>query len=379
MGRYSSDDGLGLEFLGLLTPSNAAIEHAGSKPTQRPPTLSESWSLELSDSEPVGVAEAPPPAVPHVVQPVDWPSFTAAQVSPVHGTAPLTRREARALEEAGLAADALAPAGRPHTQHTLIHTAATRRVSTAAAQPPKSAKPVHPRTHISAGSKLLSLGAMLFAGALVIGMSVPVNALMSNATPLAAAVAGTAPRQSQLVDISSAAAPVAAARDNFTVISYADIMRLQYGNVAYTFTPTTGAVRWPFPYSVPISDGWGSRVQPCWGCSTFHQGVDFTPGGGSPIYAIADGVVATHDDTNYGLGNSVVISHLINGQHIDSVYAHMLTGSSKLQPGDIIKVGDFVGLVGDTGSSTGNHLHFEIHVDKVPVDPFAWLTANAIN
>jgi murein DD-endopeptidase MepM/ murein hydrolase activator NlpD len=230
------------------------------------------------------------------------------------------------------------------------------------------------------GSKVLSLGAMLFAGALVFGMSVPVNALMSTA-PQAAAVAGaTAPLATQSVAISAAGELQAAARDSFTVISYADIMRARYGNQAvYTFTPTTGTVRWPFPYSVPISDGWGSRVSPCTGCSTFHQGVDFTPGVGSPIYAIADGVVSYHADTDRGLGNNVTISHVINGENIDSVYAHMITGSSKLVVGDVIKVGDFIGFVGETGSATGPHLHFELHVDKVPVDPFAWLTANAVN
>ncbi len=86
-----------------------------------------------------------------------------------------------------------------------------------------------------------------------------------------------------------------------------------------------------------------------------------------------------HLKTDERAGNNVMISHIINGQHIDSVYAHMLTGSSKLQVGDAIKVGEFIGLVGETGSATGPHLHFELHVDKVPVDPFAWLTANAVN
>lgn len=221
---------------------------------------------------------------------------------------------------------------------------------------------------------------MLFAGALVFGMSVPVNALMGNSSQAVAAVGATGPLEAQSVAISSAATLQSTPRDGFTVISYADIMRARYGNqVVYTFTPTTGAVRWPFPYSVPISDGWGARVSPCQGCSTYHQGVDFTPGVGSPIYAIADGVVSFHSDTDRGLGNNVMISHVINGQHIDSVYAHMLTGSSKLQVGDAIKVGDFIGFVGETGSATGPHLHFEIHVDKVPVDPFAWLTANAVS
>ena len=54
----------------------------------------------------------------------------------------------------------------------------------------------------------------------------------------------------------------------------------------------------------------------------------------------------------------------------------MQHGSSALQVGDQIEVGDFIGLVGQTGAATGNHLHFEIHVNEVQVDPFAWLQLN---
>jgi hypothetical protein len=312
---------------------------------------------------------------------------------------PMTRREARALEEARMRNQAQ-PTGeawlhqprpgemerapvdsQPRRRDVADRTRARAPRERAPKSPPSNRAPApQGRSRVRLGSKVLSLGAMLFAGALVFGMSVPVNALMSTA-PQAAAVAGaTAPLATQSVAISAAGELQAAARDSFTVISYADIMRARYGNQAvYTFTPTTGTVRWPFPYSVPISDGWGSRVSPCTGCSTFHQGVDFTPGVGSPIYAIADGVVSYHADTDRGLGNNVTISHVINGENIDSVYAHMITGSSKLVVGDVIKVGDFIGFVGETGSATGPHLHFELHVDKVPVDPFAWLTANAVN
>jgi murein DD-endopeptidase MepM/ murein hydrolase activator NlpD len=57
----------------------------------------------------------------------------------------------------------------------------------------------------------------------------------------------------------------------------------------------------------------------------------------------------------------------------------MIAGSSPLVVGQTVKVGDLVGLVGSTGASTGAHLHLEIHLDGVFVDPFAWLQANAVN
>lgn len=221
--------------------------------------------------------------------------------------------------------------------------------------------------------------AILAVGALTVGTTVPINALIPEAAPAITDAPVTATRV-QSISVGDGAAIASAPRDGFTVLSYQEQVRAQYGTLSGpTFTPTTGAVRWPFPYSVPISDGWGPRAAPCDGCSTFHKGVDFTPGSGAPIYAIADGVVALHEDSYGGLGNNIWIDHLIDGQKITSVSAHMITGSSTLVVGDVVRVGDFLGLVGDTGSSVGAHLHFELLVQGVHVDPFEWLTANAVN
>ncbi|MFZ2964979.1 MAG: M23 family metallopeptidase, partial [Rhodoglobus sp.] len=147
--------------------------------------------------------------------------------------------------------------------------------------------------------------------------------------------------------------------------------------LSYAYTATTGDVRWPFPYPVPITDQFGVRYID--GGEEFHNGLDFVPGHGTPIYAIADGVVVTATELQWSYGNHVIIQHNLGGVNVQSLYAHMASGSSPLKVGDIVKVGDFVGLVGDTGRAYGSHLHLEIHVDGVPVDPFAWLTANAVN
>ena len=72
-----------------------------------------------------------------------------------------------------------------------------------------------------------------------------------------------------------------------------------------------------------------------------------------------------------------MIDHVIGGQKITSVYGHMITGSVAVTEGQSVKVGQLLGNVGDTGASTGSHLHLEIHVNDVPVDPFAWLKAHA--
>ena len=226
---------------------------------------------------------------------------------------------------------------------------------------------------------MLSLGALLISGALVVAVSVPANAFMSDAASasLVSPLPST-PRPGQSLEVGDSVDLAAPARDAFGTTSYAEQLRLKYANYGGSFSATTGSIRWPFPYTVPITDGFGLR--PAWiSGQPQHNGVDFTPGAGSPIYAIADGVVSFHQEEQGGFGNNVIIQHNIPGLNVESLYAHMQYGSSPLVVGDTIKVGDFIGLVGDTGNSYGAHLHLEIHLDKVPVDPFAWLQANATN
>jgi murein DD-endopeptidase MepM/ murein hydrolase activator NlpD len=234
------------------------------------------------------------------------------------------------------------------------------------------------------GSRILSVAAMVFAGALAVGMSVPANAFgngPADQSLLSAATSTPAEKTGQSVDVASTVTTDSAARDAYTITSWADMLRLQYGTRDYSYEmgDPNGKIRWPFPYPVPISSGFGERAAPCRGCSSMHMGVDFTPGEGAPIYAIADGVVKVHDDDSGGYGNHVYIDHgdlLGDGNDIESLYAHMQHGSSALKVGDTIEVGDFIGTVGMTGAATGNHLHFEVLVSGVQVDPFAWLQTN---
>jgi murein DD-endopeptidase MepM/ murein hydrolase activator NlpD len=228
------------------------------------------------------------------------------------------------------------------------------------------------RPKSSIGSKFLSLGALLGAAALLVGMSVPANAFMDTIEGISGSSAE--PIDGQSMKVSADVADPTTSRDSFEVISYAELLRLKYSGLSYGYTATSGAVRWPFPYPVPITDGFGYREY-----NEFHNGVDFVPGVGTPIYAIADGVVTTATELQWSFGNHVIIQHNLGGVNVQSLYAHMQTGSSPLTVGQIVKVGDFVGLVGDTGRAYGAHLHFELHVDNVPVDPYAWLQANAVN
>jgi murein DD-endopeptidase MepM/ murein hydrolase activator NlpD len=292
----------------------------------------------------------------------------------------MTRRQARELESAAAARVPVkaVPAKAEYPRRS-VATASRKTVTVkrTVKRGKASTRPSARRPRSSASSKFLSLGAMLFAAALLVGMSVPANAFISaeslsaDASPMQVAQKEILPGQS--LAVSADAASIAPIRDNYEVISYAQLLQLKYSGVSYAYTATTGAVRWPFPYPVPITDGFGDRV------GGFHKGVDFVPGGGTPIYAIADGIATVAGEDYSGYGNHVIIQHDLGGVDVESLYAHMISGSSPIVQGQQVKVGDFLGLVGDTGVAYGAHLHFEIHINKVPIDPFAWLQANAVN
>ncbi len=279
---------------------------------------------------------------------------------------PLTRRELREREQLRQARpselpkrSAIAPKGRGRMSRS------TRRAVSKSLQQKGNRR-------TSLASKLVSVVALLFAGTLVVAVSIPANLFVTDAS----AVTDDAPVadvETQSLKVSAEAQDAAPVRDSFEAISYAQALALKYAGVDYGYEVTSGAVRWPFPYAVPITDGFGPRD------GGFHKGVDFVPGAGTPIYAIADGVATTATFDNSGYGQHVVLQHNLGGVDVESLYGHMIEGSSPIVLGQQVKVGDFLGLVGDTGVAYGAHLHFEIHIDKVPVDPFAWLQANAVN
>jgi murein DD-endopeptidase MepM/ murein hydrolase activator NlpD len=153
----------------------------------------------------------------------------------------------------------------------------------------------------------------------------------------------------------AAAQPTDLARDDFVVTSY-----------------TT--VQWPVDPSSPVASGFGYRVSPCAGCSSYHEGTDFDPGRGTPIAAIADGVVTEVGNPSGSLGVYAIIQHSIDGVTFSSLYGHMELGSLRLSAGQTVTRGQLVGLVGDTGASTGSHLHFGIEdASGTLIDSLVWI------
>ncbi|MCM1319222.1 MAG: M23 family metallopeptidase [Muribaculaceae bacterium] len=112
-----------------------------------------------------------------------------------------------------------------------------------------------------------------------------------------------------------------------------------------------------------MSSGYGHRVDPVYGGTAFHAGLDFAAPTGTPVYATADGVVEAATRAG-GYGNKIDISH---GYNYLTRYAHL--SKIDVSPGQQVKRGDKIGEVGSTGKSTGPHLHYEVRFKNEPQNP----------
>ena len=228
-------------------------------------------------------------------------------------------------------------------------------------------------------ARLVTLTAMAFVGMMAIATSIPANALLSAedvAAMAAQAQSGSVPADADGQSVIASGTEGTVGRDSVSVTSGFQLT-MRHTDLSYNNNPNSN-IQWPFHVTVPIADGFGYRVAPCDGCSSDHKGVDFDPGQGAPIMAVADGTVTQVVEGWGGLGYYVVLSHNVNGLAFESWYGHMYQGSIQVQVGQNVKLGEILGLVGDTGMSTGPHLHLEIHVNNEPVDPFAFLTAHNV-
>ena len=127
-----------------------------------------------------------------------------------------------------------------------------------------------------------------------------------------------------------------------------------------------GGISPPIP-GATLGSPFGIRVDPLGGGVGFHPGLDFDATSGTPIEAAAAGVVVMAGDCG-GYGNCVVIDH---GTSVATLYGHQ--SEVLTQVGDHVEAGQVIGLVGSTGMSTGPHLHFELRVHGIPIDPLTVL------
>jgi murein DD-endopeptidase MepM/ murein hydrolase activator NlpD len=113
-----------------------------------------------------------------------------------------------------------------------------------------------------------------------------------------------------------------------------------------------------------IGSYFGYRTDPFYKVAKFHEGMDFTAPVGTPIHTTGDGMVVKVERERGGYGNSIVISH---GFSYETRYAHL--SKINVQRGQLVKRGQVIGLVGNTGKSTAPHLHYEVHKNGTAINP----------
>jgi murein DD-endopeptidase MepM/ murein hydrolase activator NlpD len=122
-----------------------------------------------------------------------------------------------------------------------------------------------------------------------------------------------------------------------------------------------------WPVEGPITGSFGERIDPFNGEGAFHSGVDIGSAYGQPVIAPAEGVVEFADFLG-GYGRAITIDH---GHGITTRYGHL--ASFAVFPGQHVHRGDTIGYVGDSGRSTGPHLHYEVRINDIPVNPHKYL------
>ena len=143
--------------------------------------------------------------------------------------------------------------------------------------------------------------------------------------------------------------------------------------------PDTSTVVFPLPDGTwTLTSHYGPRIHPITHQQSFHSGTDYAAPDGTPILAVADGVV-TFAGAMSGYGHAIDIRSSVDGQQVTSRYGHMWAGHLYVTAGNRVVAGQHIADVGSDGNSTGPHLHFEIHVGGATTDSDQWLTDHGAN
>jgi murein DD-endopeptidase MepM/ murein hydrolase activator NlpD len=138
----------------------------------------------------------------------------------------------------------------------------------------------------------------------------------------------------------------------------------------------TAATKVSIPSLIPVagvrmSSGFGMRDHPVLGSRRAHKGIDLAGPTGTPVYAPADGVVSKAEwFSSYGL--YIQVEH---GGELETRYGHL--SRLNVAAGQFVRKGDLIGFVGSTGRSTGPHLHYEVRVAGVAVNPLPYMQEEA--
>ena len=120
-----------------------------------------------------------------------------------------------------------------------------------------------------------------------------------------------------------------------------------------------------------FSSGFGVRVSPLGeAMEKMHEGLDIAGSVGTPIHAPANATVI-YAGKKSGYGSIVILDH---GYGLETWYGH--TSKILVKPGQLVRRGQSIALIGNSGHSTGPHLHYEVRVHGIPVDPLAYILEN---
>ncbi len=121
------------------------------------------------------------------------------------------------------------------------------------------------------------------------------------------------------------------------------------------------------PANGMLTSSFGYRTSPFTGLQVFHKGIDIANRKGQPVISTADGIVTFTGPKGF-LGNTVIIDH---GHGMTTRYAHL--SEFFVKKGAKVKRGDKIAEIGNTGRTTGTHLHYEVHLSGVPINPTKYI------
>lgn len=148
-----------------------------------------------------------------------------------------------------------------------------------------------------------------------------------------------------------------------------------------TNIPETSRLVFPLPTGSYVhTSSFGPRIDPITGEARLHAGTDWAAPDGTPIFALADGLV-TYAGMVDGYSGQITIEHTIGGEKIATKYIHMWAHGIHVTTGDRVTAGQHIGDVGSSGHSTGPHLHFQVHpggANAPAIDAEPWLAEHGV-
>lgn len=161
-----------------------------------------------------------------------------------------------------------------------------------------------------------------------------------------------------------------------TILTTLTVPTTGTGNTGDTNIPETTRVVFPLPDGSWVkTGGFGGGADPFTFEPDYHFGTDYGAADGTPIFAVADGIVV-HAGYTGTWGGLIIIEHTVQGERVASYYAHMWEHGIHVTDGMAVTAGQHIGDVGSSGKSTGAHLHLEIRPGgqgQPAIDPDKWL------